>query len=415
MKKIFFLFLFSLSVVAFAENKKLHLSFTSFKQKPLIAVNSLCQDLQNQLQNQFTVNCNEVSPFLYSEERPYLKNLKENSLNIEVIELNTSTFQIEVNQLLKNNSIINTKTINSTDNLSAEIISFLKNNKPSQEKLILQGHNIILDTHDLPVCLDVVQRLESYNFKKSPKSESLKNICNANTPASDRYKTITTLSPTNETYKTQFSHKFLTNTESNILNETRNLSFGMIFAMVGFAALPTSITKWEKTGQSHYADNIKGKPVVDKDEFLINYVGHPVSGAAYYMISRNLGYSKWESFGYSFMMSTFFWEYGFEALAEKPSIQDLISTPILGSILGEYFYNWSQELEQNGSTLWGSKKLGKFALVLMNPAGKLSQSINQFLNRPFIQNSQTQFVIKRQNKDSQKPSNYMGIQLDFKW
>ncbi|MFZ2890098.1 DUF3943 domain-containing protein, partial [Sulfuricurvum sp.] len=52
-------------------------------------------------------------------------------------------------------------------------------------------------------------------------------------------------------------------------------------------------------------------------------------------MARNDGLSIGESAAFSTLMSTFFWEYGYEAFAEVPSIQDLIFTPLVGSLFGE--------------------------------------------------------------------------------
>ena len=46
-------------------------------------------------------------------------------------------------------------------------------------------------------------------------------------------------------------------------------------------------------------------------------------------------------------MSTGF-EYLVESWSEKPSIQDLIVTPVVGSILGELIYLATQEMRKDG-------------------------------------------------------------------
>ena len=67
------------------------------------------------------------------------------------------------------------------------------------------------------------------------------------------------------------------------------------------------------------------------------------------------------------MLSTFFWEYGVEAFAERPSIQDLIVTPVCGSILGEGFYLAKRHIKDNNDELLGSVTLGKTVVFLMDP------------------------------------------------
>ena len=132
--------------------------------------------------------------------------------------------------------------------------------------------------------------------------------------------------------------------EKKLFEDTMYLQVFML-GTVGFLyMLPPSITKWEEDPEDtrsiweQWRDHVKEGPVWDEDDWAINYIGHPVSGAWYFMIARDDGYGFWESFGYSFIMSTFFWEYGYEAFAEIPSIQDLIFTPGIGAFMGEGFY-----------------------------------------------------------------------------
>ncbi len=155
---------------------------------------------------------------------------------------------------------------------------------------------------------------------------------------------------------------------------------------VGFLyLLPPSITKWEDTGEDtslsqQWKDHVSAGPVWDEDDFAINYIGHPVSGAWYYMVARDDGYGPWESFFYSFVMSTFFWEYGYEAFAEIPSTQDIIFTPTLGALLGEGFYYMELQLDKQGGMLFGSRSMGNVAYFLLNPIGRITDSMERYFD-----------------------------------
>ncbi len=156
---------------------------------------------------------------------------------------------------------------------------------------------------------------------------------------------------------------------------------------IGFLVLlPESITKWDvseldkKPLHERYKENVKAGPVWDSDEWAVNYIGHPVSGAWYYMTARSRGISKEGSFLYSFIMSTFFWEYGYEAFAEIPSIQDLITTPVFGSLLGEYFFKLDNDIKKNKGEVLGSKILGDISSFLLNPIGNLTQSLSDYFD-----------------------------------
>ncbi|MFP5520269.1 MAG: DUF3943 domain-containing protein [Bdellovibrionia bacterium] len=211
--------------------------------------------------------------------------------------------------------------------------------------------------------------------------------------------------------------------EPGLAQETFN--FGIMGAgfMLFLAALPEKLTQWDKDQDSHLLDkwkeNVKHKPVIDKDEWAVNWIGHTVSGAAYYVVARHMNYSRLDSAIYTFMMSTFFWEYGLEAVAEKPSIQDLIITPVLGSLLGEVFYTTYKDIEANGGRVMGSKKLGSVSLFLLNPAGAISKKINQVFDSKVVQSTDTQFVLRQTRPQfagaNAKKSTYVGLQLNFKF
>jgi hypothetical protein len=147
-------------------------------------------------------------------------------------------------------------------------------------------------------------------------------------------------------------------------------------AVVVFSILwvsPESFSHWDKAAIREngilwkWKQNVKAGPVMDQDSFFINYVTHPYSGAIYYMTARSSGFTVFESFGYSAIMSTFFWEYGIEAFAEIPSIQDLISTPILGSAIGESFFYAKKKIMKNNKRVLNSRFLGGTTLFLIDP------------------------------------------------
>lgn len=144
-------------------------------------------------------------------------------------------------------------------------------------------------------------------------------------------------------------------------------SFAILWVM------PESVTNWDKEQMledgllNRWKENVKAGPVVDGDNFFLNYVMHPYSGAVYYMSARGSGFEWWESFTYAAIMSTFFWEYGIEAFAEIPSWQDLFVTPILGSALGEGFFILKGKIVRNDSRVLNSRVLGYSSLFLIDP------------------------------------------------
>ncbi|MCM1293632.1 MAG: DUF3943 domain-containing protein [Bacteroides sp.] len=154
-----------------------------------------------------------------------------------------------------------------------------------------------------------------------------------------------------------------------------------VTTMIILEALPSDATAWNKKENAktsmwkRWVRNVKAGPVWDKDNLVFNYLLHPYAGAAYYMGARSCGFNCWGSFLYSFCISSFFWEYGFEAFNEIPSVQDLVVTPLVGSILGEGFYLLKRHIVERGYRLWGSRVLGYAVAFLVDP---LNECIGYF-------------------------------------
>jgi len=135
------------------------------------------------------------------------------------------------------------------------------------------------------------------------------------------------------------------------------IAFGVLYAM------PESVTNWNKEEMKEkgiaykWKENVKAGPVWDEDDWVLNWITHPYSGGVYYMTARSSGFNMFESFLYSAFMSTFFWEYGIEAFAEIPSKQDLIITPVLGSVVGEGFFYAKKSILRHDKKLLNSKTL----------------------------------------------------------
>ena len=158
-------------------------------------------------------------------------------------------------------------------------------------------------------------------------------------------------------------------------NTTVLVGFG-VGTMAFLYSMPSSFTNWDSDDHRNplqkWWRNVSRGPVWDKDDLFLNYVTHPYAGAIYYMGARSTGANAGYSFLYSFALSTFFWECGIEAFAERPSIQDLIVTPVFGSLLGEGFYMAKRSILGNDGKLWGSTAAGTTALFLMDPMTEIS-------------------------------------------
>jgi len=147
---------------------------------------------------------------------------------------------------------------------------------------------------------------------------------------------------------------------------------GSQFAVTGVLFLmPESVSSWsieqKQNSSKKFASNFV-HPVIDKDEFYLNYVLHPYWGAAYYTRARERGLDRTQSFVYSALLSTIY-EFGIECIFEKPSIQDLVVTPGVGSLLGAFVFEPVRDSIKRKSKLrWYDHAV----LIATDPIGVLS-------------------------------------------
>jgi len=106
----------------------------------------------------------------------------------------------------------------------------------------------------------------------------------------------------------------------------------------------------------------------DEDDAWLNWIGHPYFGSAYVVYARHYGYSKLESFWYSFAAS-FFYEVALEGWVEPVSKQDIILTPLLGFCLAEFLLPLEERIKKNNNRLFNSSILGNVSLFLIDPFG----------------------------------------------
>jgi hypothetical protein len=156
---------------------------------------------------------------------------------------------------------------------------------------------------------------------------------------------------------------------------------GYQFAVIGVLyVMPESISGWTQEQKDSFSvqkwkDNIR-HVVWDKDEWYINYILHPYWGATYYVRAQQRGFGPVGSFWYSAMLSTMY-EFGAEALFEKPSIQDMIFTPVGGAIVGDYFMTLRGEIQARGAT----SGMDRFLLIVTDPLGALNNKVDGWLGK----------------------------------
>lgn len=159
---------------------------------------------------------------------------------------------------------------------------------------------------------------------------------------------------------------------------TSALSSAFVGTLLVLQCLPEDATSWNraelqdvplfKRWRNHV---LKKGPEWDHDKFYFNYILHPYAGAVYYMAARSCGFNAWQSLLYCSLVSTVGWEFGIEAFMERPSYQDLLITPIVGSLIGEGFYKAKRSIVNNDYRLLGSSLLGNIVVFIIDPVNEV--------------------------------------------
>jgi hypothetical protein len=147
---------------------------------------------------------------------------------------------------------------------------------------------------------------------------------------------------------------------ASILTQTTQIA--NLMSMIAFPdAFNYSCSSWAEA-KSNLHRAWTSAPVRDKDPWMTNFLGHPYAGSVYYNALRSQGASPRSSFLYSTGQSLL-WEFVIEAVAEQPSIQDLIFTSNLGLVVGEISHRATIRMGRNGFSTFE-----KILTTLINPA-----------------------------------------------
>jgi uncharacterized protein DUF3943 len=124
---------------------------------------------------------------------------------------------------------------------------------------------------------------------------------------------------------------------------------------------------WSGVTPDSIGRNVRGGWSLDTDRFWVNQFGHPYSGTWSFTAARSAGLGFWASAPYAFAASAL-WEYAGET--ERPAINDQITTPVAGAVLGEILWRLS------GLVLAGGDGSGHAALAsLLSPMGAVNGSL----------------------------------------
>lgn len=165
------------------------------------------------------------------------------------------------------------------------------------------------------------------------------------------------------------------------LFRANNLTLAYNVTMLGWLlVVPESISKWDIEAKfnipaikKQYISSYTKPPIIDDDMLIVNYFGHPYQGAYYYNTMRSQGSTVLESTLFCFGQSLL-WEYGYEAGMEQPSIQDLITTPVLGAISGELIHRATLKMGRGGY-----KWYEKVFVCIFNPSFALNNKLKPYV------------------------------------
>ena len=221
----------------------------------------------------------------------------------------------------------------------------------------------------LPIETDSITMLEITTQAPQPDVEEIENIEILSIPTPRNPGAIYAM-PYSVTGRNHDWHRLWINTAV--------LSGAFVGTLLVLECLPEDATSWNRAAlqdvpllkrwNNHV---IKEGPEWDHDKFVFNYVLHPYAGAVYFMAARSCGFNAWQSLLYCSIISNVGWEYGIEAFMERPSIQDLFITPLVGSLIGEGFYKLKRHIVANDYHLWGSKVVGNIVAFLIDPVNEV--------------------------------------------
>ena len=95
---------------------------------------------------------------------------------------------------------------------------------------------------------------------------------------------------------------------------------------------------WAKINWNTIRGNFEKGWVLDDNTFHVNQFGHPFQGALVFTAARAQGLTFWQSVYYP-VFSSYIWEMALET--ERPSINDMFTTPLSGITYGEILHRMS--------------------------------------------------------------------------
>ncbi len=180
---------------------------------------------------------------------------------------------------------------------------------------------------------------------------------------------------TTQTLPNFFTKENSIHQETSVQNETNNYWLPAV-EVFGLNIFVWSIDRyvaqeeWARISMESMSNNLKHGFVWDADGFETNQLFHPYSGALSFTAARSSGLNFWQSLPYPFAGSLM-WELFMEN--EYPSMNDIITTPMSGIVLGEISYRVSNLILFSGEQSF----LRDLASTLISPMNGFNRLIGK--------------------------------------
>jgi hypothetical protein len=127
--------------------------------------------------------------------------------------------------------------------------------------------------------------------------------------------------------------------------------------------------EWAYVSPESMKENLQRGFGYDDDPYTTNQLAHPMGGVALFSAARSTGHGFWVSGAYAFGGSLI-WEVFLEN--ERPSLNDQITTPFVGMLLGEPIHRFTRALldPRHGKVGWGRK----IAATILDPIAAANRS-----------------------------------------
>lgn len=200
-------------------------------------------------------------------------------------------------------------------------------------------------------------------------------------------------------------------TERRRLGIATSEALAIHFTMMGWNRYVGN-AEWSHVSGDSLERNLRSRWVLDDDDFWVNQFGHPYQGTWSYAAARSAGLGFWTSTAFPIAASAL-WELGGETTL--PSVNDQLTTPVAGVVLGEALWRVAEAIRAQGGTV------NEVIAGMLSPMSALNgQILGRTAPRPI---PSTRFALQLGGiagdgarvgwPDASAPRPYLGVELTW--